>query len=138
MENSNTMLKEQELKSDSLLFDRLEKNVKGTLTAILILGIIRKEKRTYGWQIKKKLKDVTKADSYIKDSSLYTILRSLENNHGLVTSEMNNRRRYYSLTELGQEEIPRAYHYWIDLILVSKEAFEKLDFETNIISNEVY
>ena len=130
MPESKMTPKEQELKYDSLLLDRLEKHVKGSLNAVLILGIIKKEKRAYGWQIKKKLKEITKADTYIKDSSLYTILRNLENNHKLVTSEIYDQRRYYSVTELGKEEILRACHYWLDLFHVSKEAFEKLDLRS--------
>lgn len=110
------------------LIDRLEKDAKGSLTTILILGIIKREGKTWGYQIKKTLKTITQGDSYIKDSSLYTSLRNLEVNYKLIKSEIKERRRYYSLTELGLQEIDQIYEYWQNLVQVGTEAFEKLNF----------
>lgn len=125
------------VKNSFSLIDRLEKDVKGSLTTILILGIIRMEGRTWGYQIKKKLKEVTKNDSYIKDSSLYTILRNLETHYKLVVSEMEERRRYYSLTDRGVQQINQAFTYWLNLVRSSSQAFEELGFTKALTLVEV-
>ena len=117
--------------------ERLEKDARGALTAILILSIIQKEEKIWGYQIKKELKEITNATSHIKDSSLYTVLRNLEKNYKLLSSEMKERRRYYSLTELGKQEITHAFEYWFSLIQTSMRAFEKLRIDTRIEMKEV-
>lgn len=115
-------------KNSFSLIDRLEKDVKGSLTTLLILGIIRMESRTWGYQIKKRLKEVTNSEYYIKDSSLYTILRNLETHYKLVVSEMEERRRYYSLTKMGLQETDQAYDYWLNIIRTSMKSFQKISF----------
>lgn len=107
---------------------RLEKEVKGMLTTLLILGIIKKEKRIWGYKIKKNLKQLTQADSYISDSSLYTTLRSLEKKYGLLSSKMEERRRYYFLTDLGSQITDQAFTYWLKLVQEGNLAIKKLNF----------
>jgi len=107
---------------------RLEKEVKGFLTTLLILGIIKKEKRIWGYKIKKNLKQLTQADSYISDSSLYTTLRSLEKKYGLLSSKMEERRRYYFLTDLGSQITDQAFTYWLKLVQEGNLAIKKLNF----------
>ena len=114
-------------KKPNSLIDRLDKDVKGSLTFILIILIIKTEKRTWGYQIKKKLQILTQSDSAISDSTLYTVLRNLENNYWLIESEVEERRRYYSLTKLGITETDRVAKYWQNLLLTSVELFQKLD-----------
>ncbi len=108
---------------------RLEKEVKGMLTTLLILGIIKKEKRIWGYKIKKNLKQLTQADSYISDSSLYTTLRSLEKKYGLLSSKMEERRRYYFLTDLGSQITDQAFTYWLRLVQEGNFAIEKLNLQ---------
>ncbi|MFX0094187.1 MAG: PadR family transcriptional regulator [Candidatus Hodarchaeota archaeon] len=110
------------------LVKRLEKDAKGALTTILILCIIKQEGATWGYQIKKRLKDITHSDTYIKDSSLYTTLKSLEINYQLIISEMKERRRYYSLTVRGLQETSQVYAYWEEIVQTGKKAFEILGF----------
>lgn len=125
------------VKNSFSLIDRLEKDVKGSLTTILILGIIRMEGRTWGYQIKKKLKELTKSETSIKDSSLYTILRNLETHYMLVVSEMEERRRYYSLTDRGVQEINQTFTYWLNLVRSSLQTFEELGFTKALTLVEV-
>lgn len=125
------------VKNSFSLIDRLEKDVKGSLTTILILGIIRMEGRTWGYQIKKILKELTKNDTSIKDSSLYTILRNLENHYKLVVSEMEERRRYYSLSDRGVQEINQTFTYWLNLVRSSLQTFEELGFTKALTLVEV-
>ncbi|MHA2226429.1 MAG: PadR family transcriptional regulator [Candidatus Hodarchaeales archaeon] len=108
------------------LTDRIEKDAKGSLNAILILGIIRMKGNTWGYQIKKILKELTGGRYQIKDSSLYTILSNLEDKYRLISSTKESKLRYYSLTNLGVEEIKRACIYWQDLMKISDDVFEKI------------
>ena len=127
---------EDSSKVESVLINRFEKTVKGSLTYFLILCIIKQYGSIYGLRIKKILKEITNADSYIQDSSLYTILRHLEKNQRLLTSEMRERRRYYSLTEEGVKETVQGRNYWFKLIETSIEALNALDLVPKKINEE--
>jgi DNA-binding PadR family transcriptional regulator len=108
------------------LTDRIEKDAKGSLIALLILGIIQMEKKTWGYQIKKKLKEITVDTFRIKDSSLYTILNNLQEKYNLIQSNKDGKLRYYTITKHGSEEIKRGYIYWQRLVKIGNEAFETL------------
>lgn len=120
-------------KSTSFLSERLEKDVRGYLTTLLILGIIKKQKRTWGYQIKQELKLITESSAYINDSSLYTILRNLESEkYGqLVKSEMVKRRRYYVLSKKGETDLDSAVIQWLNLMEKSKTLFSDLELYTS-------
>jgi len=122
-------------KSSSFLVDRLEKDVRGFLTTLLILAIIKKQERTWGYKIKQELKKITQSETYINDSSLYTILRNLESDkYGqLIISEMEKRRRYYTLSSQGGKELTLAVNRWIELMENSKKVLSTLDFPINIL-----
>ena len=124
----------------SFLISRLEKDVRGFLTTLLILAIIKKQERTWGYKIKQELKKITDSDSYINDSSLYTILRNLESNkYGqLIISEMDKRRRYYTLTPQGFEELTLAVNRWIILMEKSKKILFSLDFPIDFLLEAIH
>lgn len=108
------------------LKDRIQKDAKGSLGAILILSIIKMEKKTWGYQIKKTLGNLTVGKFQIKDSSLYTILNNLEKKYRLIQSTKERKLRFYSLTELGFEELERVQNYWQELIAIGNEAFKNM------------
>jgi len=111
------------------LIDRLKKDAKGSLTTILILGAIKEgEGSSWGYGIKQHLRELTDSSSEIKDSSLYTILKSLEIKYNLIKSETREKRRYYALTELGEQDYRKACEFWYDLIRTSINALEILNF----------
>ena len=110
--------------------DRLNKEIKGSLNALLILLIIQKSKKTWGYHIKQTLK-ILMGES-IQNSSLYTILRNLESNYGLLKSEMHERRRYYSLTDKGIQETQDAVQYWLNMHKKSLKIFK--NFDINFVS----
>ncbi|MHA2365930.1 MAG: PadR family transcriptional regulator [Candidatus Hodarchaeales archaeon] len=110
---------------------RLEKDSKGVLTTILILKLIQEEGKIWAYLIKKKLYTITNGENEIKNSSLYTILKTLEQTYEFLESKMEDRRRYYSLTPLGQKMTSLAIQYWFDLVDESFVAFQNL----NVIEN---
>jgi DNA-binding PadR family transcriptional regulator len=106
------------------LLNRLEKEIKGSLITLLILVIIMKNEKIWGYQIKLTLKKLT--GSNIQNSTLYTILRNLEKNYDLLTSEMIERRRYYTLSTKGIKETYKAINYWFTMMNSSLELFNEL------------
>ncbi|MFX1249728.1 MAG: PadR family transcriptional regulator, partial [Promethearchaeota archaeon] len=72
-------------------------------------------------------KQLTQTDSYISDSSLYTTLRSLEKKYGLLSSKMEERRRYYFLTDLGSQITDQAFTHWLKLVQEGNLAIKKLN-----------
>jgi DNA-binding PadR family transcriptional regulator len=120
-------MNDQKLKFPFLsFFDRLDKDVKGSLTVILILGIIKREEITWGYQIKKELQRISNSEERIKDSSLYTILNSLEKQYGLLVSKSQDRRRYYSLSQIGKDNLSDIFTYWINFVLKSLQSLNEI------------
>ena len=106
---------------------RLEKDAKGSLTAILILAIINQDKMTWGYKIKKKLAEITNKNIEVNYSTLYTILRNFEVKYSLVESEMEDKRRHYSITTKGRQILSEMGEFWDNLLDVSRVAFKNLD-----------
>ena len=79
---------------------------KGTLQNI-ILKLLSKEVKMYGYQITQRAKELTEGDLEMTEGALYPLLHKLEND-GLITSELqevNGRsRKYYLLTEKGKKQ----------------------------------
>ena len=71
---------------------------------------------SYGYQINKKVAEISGGDFELKEATLYTAFRRLEN-AGLIRSywgdEMSGaRRRYYSLTQAGRERLIQDCETW--------------------------
>jgi PadR family transcriptional regulator, regulatory protein PadR len=79
---------------------------KGSLTTI-ILKLLDGQERMYGYEITKKVKDLTAGKLCLTEGALYPALHKLEAEGLLHTSiEMvsNRPRKYYSLTPQGKKE----------------------------------
>lgn len=80
---------------------------RGSLTTI-IMQLLEREGRMYGYEITQKVKEVTNDSLQIKEGALYPALHKLQA-QGYLTVEaekVNNRvRKYYKLTESGEKEI---------------------------------
>lgn len=109
------------------MINRFEKEVKGALSTLLVLKVIKMEKRTYGYRIKKNISEITNSEIQMTDSSLYTILKTLERRYKLIKSMKNEFRVYYSLTTIGQETLTRLMDYWNFLFELSHKTFLKID-----------
>lgn len=79
---------------------------KGTLQNI-ILKLLVKEVKMYGYQMTKRAKELTKGELEMTEGALYPILHKLEN-EGVIYSEVENvngrDRKYYFLTEKGKKQ----------------------------------
>lgn len=112
------------------LFTRLDKDAKGSFTTILILAIVYKNKKTWGYQIKQELNEYLNLENKIKDSTLYTTLNSLEIQYNLLISYNEDRRRYFELSEDGNEIIDSIFNYWNEFAEKSLTLLAKIKDKT--------
>ena len=108
--------------------ERFEKDVNGSLTTLLILGIIIESHRVWTYQIKKRFKEITQKFEEIPTSSLYANLNKLENMYGLITSEKDEivQRRFYLPTKKGLRDFQTLQEYWFTLMEKSENAIQSL------------
>ncbi len=91
------------------------------ISILVILNIIKKfgKKGTYGYQLKKNLKEQTQMVICIEDGTLYPILHKIEEN-GIINSEKiiidSRLRKYYHLTEKGLKILRFMEGYYLKLI----------------------
>ena len=101
------------------------------LIECLILSIVERED-SYGYEISQTVKLV----SNIKESTLYPILRKLEQNGYLHTysQEFQGRnRKYYSITDSGKEQLIFLKKEWNEYYHTIDDIIEK-DFQKKIIT----
>ncbi len=85
--------------------------ISALLIECLILSIVN-IKDSYGYEISRSIKKV----SNINESTLYPILKKLENNGFLTTySELHNgrRRKYYKITDSGKVQLDFLKKNWL-------------------------
>jgi PadR family transcriptional regulator, regulatory protein PadR len=81
--------------------------IKGSLKTI-VLKLLEENGRMYGYEITRKVEDLTKGKIKLTYGALYPVLHKLESEGVLVTESenFNNRTRiYYSLTEKGHSVV---------------------------------
>ncbi len=80
---------------------------KGTLTTV-VLKLLNDNQRMYGYEITKKVKELTAGNIQLTEGALYPSLHKLEAD-GLIQSTIeqfgNRPRKYYHLTRNGKKEI---------------------------------
>ena len=79
---------------------------KGSLNTI-IMNLLEKNGRMYGYEITQKVKEITKGELNITEGALYPALHKLEAEDILdveVEKVDNRLRKYYKLTEKGSKE----------------------------------
>lgn len=88
------------MKQNSQLF-------KGSLTTI-VLNLLSEEGRMYGYEITRKVKEMSEGAIELTEGALYPALHKLEAD-GLVEVAIepvgNRARKYYSLTKQGKKEV---------------------------------
>lgn len=88
------------MKTNSQLF-------KGSLTTI-ILKLLTEEDKMYGYEITKKVKELSDGNLMLTEGALYPALHKMEAD-GLVKVSIehvgNRQRKYYSLTRSGKKEV---------------------------------
>ncbi len=88
-----------------------KKLLQGTLSAI-ILKILEENGRMYGYQITRKVEEMTRGEMKVTEGSLYPALHKLEA-EGLLVSESekvaNRVRKYYSLNPGGKAAVAEKH-----------------------------
>lgn len=88
------------MKQNSQLF-------KGSLSTI-VLKLLSEQDKMYGYEITKKVKELTGGEVNITEGALYPALHKLEA-EGLLTVSVENQgnrpRKYYKLTKDGKKEV---------------------------------
>lgn len=99
--------------------------LKGTLEGC-ILQVIQLEE-SYGYRISEQLKELGFGD--VSEGTIYPILLRLEKNGCVATtyrtSTQGPRRKYYTLTEKGKEEVEKFYKSWTELSRAVTNLFEE-------------
>jgi PadR family transcriptional regulator PadR len=119
------------------ILDQLEKDNNGAITTIFILTIIFYKKRTWGYEIKKTLKEIMNSKKSIEDSTLYTKLKELENDELIISErELESPRKYYEISPKGEKIVSKAIKLWFRIVKNNIEAFSKLGFKDFKIGEE--
>jgi PadR family transcriptional regulator PadR len=85
-------------------------------TKPIILSILMSGEN-YGYQIIKRVKQVSGGDLHWSDGMLYPVLQRLEK-EGFITSQWKlsgegRHRKYYQITELGVQELASEQRQWL-------------------------
>jgi PadR family transcriptional regulator PadR len=92
--------------------------IKGSLKTI-VLKVLKENGRMYGYEITRKVEELTSGQIKLTYGALYPVLHKLENDGVLVTEpeNFNNRIRiYYSLTEKGHSVVEEKIREMADFI----------------------
>jgi DNA-binding PadR family transcriptional regulator len=98
---------------ESVLSTKPIKRLKNLLTSgnlwLYILSLIKTKKRLYAYN----LNEMIEKEFFFKPSKVmtYIVLYKLEDEK-LITSEFEERRKYYSLTKKGEETLKSAKEYF--------------------------
>lgn len=96
--------------------------IKGTLKTI-VLNQLKAKGRMYGYEITQTVKSLTDGKIVITEGALYPTLHALEKNGEVATEEeyIGKRvRKYYTLTEKGNNSASEKVNEFIDFIRTMK------------------
>ncbi|MFT7034001.1 MAG: PadR family transcriptional regulator PadR [Cyclobacteriaceae bacterium] len=92
--------------------------VKGTLKTI-VLKLLAENGRMYGYEITKKVKEVTDGKIVLTEGALYPTLHKLEA-QGLIVKKVestsNRIRKYYSVTKSGNEQATIMANEFVEFV----------------------
>ncbi|MDD5502600.1 MAG: PadR family transcriptional regulator [Candidatus Thermoplasmatota archaeon] len=96
--------------------NRLSKSIGAGSFSIMILAAIKKRGKAYGYEIMKDIGEISGKKIELKESTLYPILRSLDEQGFLGSfwedSQEGPRRRYYIITDKGAEALELGFKIW--------------------------
>ncbi len=93
------------------------KEINAGSTSLILLSVLAQAREPlYGYRIARMISTGSRADSEMKQSALYPVLRSLEKN-GLLRSRVEPSvsgppRKYYSITGEGREALEEWSRIW--------------------------
>lgn len=93
----------------------ISKELIAASSSIIILSIL-KESENYGYQIIKKVKELSGEKINWTDGMLYPVLHRLESK-GFISSswkesDIGRKRKYYKITEIGRNELKNEKKQW--------------------------
>ena len=95
------------------------------------------EKPSYGYEISKQIKTLTKEKYVIKETTLYSAFTRMEKNGYIVSfssdEESGKRRTYYRITDLGREYYAQKCAEWN----LTKEVIENF-IDKEVLQNGSY
>ena len=108
---------------------KFQKELNAGITALILLSILDQSgKPLYGYQIAKLIEQENENVPEIKQGVLYPVLRSLEKNDLLESqiepSTSGPPRRYYQITQNGQETLKRWLVIWQETLNLVNSVLE--------------
>ncbi|MCI8486486.1 MAG: helix-turn-helix transcriptional regulator [Clostridia bacterium] len=97
--------------------------IRGSTDTIILAHLMKKD--SYGYEINKSISEITNGQYELKEATLYTAFRRLEE-MGMIVSYWGDensgaRRRYYKITNIGQGYYKESKAEWENAqILISK------------------
>jgi PadR family transcriptional regulator PadR len=115
---------------------KFQKQLNAGATALALLGLLGRTKHAmYGYEIAKALEAKASGQLPMNQGALYPVLRSLEQQGCLSSyvepSVAGPARKYYEITEVGRQVLPRWLASWrrtnefVDSVLESKHVGER-------------
>jgi DNA-binding PadR family transcriptional regulator len=98
--------------------------IRGHTEAIILAHLV--EKDSYGYQINKEIMEKTQNMYELKEATLYTAFRRLEQAQYIISywgnEDVGARRRYYAITDKGRKAYKEYKEDWIN----TKDIIDKL------------
>jgi PadR family transcriptional regulator len=96
--------------------DNANKELVGASTAVLILGVLRREGASYGYDIVRRVNERSAGAFTWQEGTIYPVLHKLER-QGLIRgrwqqSTQGRRRKYYALTAAGRTALNTGTRQW--------------------------
>ena len=93
---------------------KIDKELLKGSTTMLILNLLKKEDM-YGYQMIKKLKEISEDVFELKEGTLYPILHTLEEKRYITSywdESSSKKRKYYSITKKGKDVLKEKETEW--------------------------
>lgn len=89
--------------------------IKGYIESIILSQLIQED--LYGYEISKRIRNISNNTFEIKEGTLYVVLKRLENSKYITpywddTESGGGRRRYYKITDEGKEYFIKRKEEW--------------------------
>lgn len=101
--------------------------LRGIRTPVILAQLMRRD--SYGYEINKTIESLSGGAFVLKEATLYTAFRRLEDN-GLIVSYWGDeavgaRRKYYKITQQGREAYRQARAEWADTVRILHALLEE-------------
>lgn len=89
--------------------------IKGYIESIILSVLVKED--LYGYEISKRIRNISENTFEIKEGTMYVVLKRLENNELISpywddTESGGGRRRYYKITEQGADYLKNKKDEW--------------------------